>query len=78
MFAVQVLLDKSTPHTLYRWLALAAVLLMYAVRVYLLQGCVCCSSSALMPVVPQTTGPSQPASEAVLGLNRCRLQQQDC
>lgn len=36
--ALQVLLDKSTPHTLYRWLALAAVALLYALRVYYLQG----------------------------------------
>lgn len=35
---LQVLLDKSTPHTLYRWLALAAVALLYALRVYYLQG----------------------------------------
>ncbi|KAL4440327.1 hypothetical protein ABPG75_003328 [Micractinium tetrahymenae] len=35
---LQVLLDKSTPHTLYRWLGLVAVLLLYAVRVYLLKG----------------------------------------
>lgn len=35
---MQVLLDKSTPHTLYRWLGLAALLVVYAVRVYFLQG----------------------------------------
>lgn len=37
-FPPQVLLDKSTPHTLYRWLALTAVLILYAIRVYLLKG----------------------------------------
>ncbi len=37
-FPLQVLLDKSTPHTLYRWLALTAVLILYAIRVYLLKG----------------------------------------
>ncbi|KAI3431483.1 hypothetical protein D9Q98_004534 [Chlorella vulgaris] len=35
---LQVLLDKSTPHILYRWLALAAVVCMYGVRVFFLQG----------------------------------------
>lgn len=41
-FAVpQVLLDKSTPHITYRWIALAALLLLYGVRVYFLQGCGC-------------------------------------
>lgn len=34
----QVLLDKSTPHLAYRWVALAALLLLYAVRVYFLKG----------------------------------------
>ncbi|EFN54082.1 hypothetical protein CHLNCDRAFT_25335, partial [Chlorella variabilis] len=34
----QVLLDKSTPHILYRWLGLAGVVLIYAVRVFFLQG----------------------------------------
>ena len=34
----QVLLDKSTPHTAPRWLALAALFLLYGVRVYYLQG----------------------------------------
>jgi hypothetical protein len=33
-----VLLDRSTPHTLYRWLAMAAVLLIYVLRVFFLQG----------------------------------------
>lgn len=36
---VQVLLDRSTPFVLYRWLGLLAVALIYAVRVYFLQGC---------------------------------------
>ena len=31
-------LDKSTPLVLYRWIALLLVVLIYAVRVYLLQG----------------------------------------
>lgn len=35
---LQVLLDKSTPHLAYRWVALAALLLLYAVRVYFLKG----------------------------------------
>lgn len=35
----QVYLDKSTPHVLYRWLALVALALVYAVRVYFLKGC---------------------------------------
>lgn len=34
----QFYLDKSTPHTLYRWLALIALLLLYCIRVFLLQG----------------------------------------
>lgn len=37
--APQVLLDKSTPHIAYRWIGLAALLLVYGVRVYFLQGC---------------------------------------
>ena len=36
---LQVLLDRSTPHALYRWLGLAALLLVYGIRVFLLQGC---------------------------------------
>merc|ERR1711977_111724 len=35
---LQVLLDKSTPKPLERWLALGAVLLAYFIRVFLLQG----------------------------------------
>ena len=34
----QVVLDKSTPHTAPRWLALAALFLLYGIRVYYLQG----------------------------------------
>ncbi|KAF5736182.1 Protein RER1A -like protein [Tripterygium wilfordii] len=34
----QNLLDKSVPHVLYRWIACLAVALIYAVRVYLVQG----------------------------------------
>jgi len=64
---VQVLLDKSTPHALYRWLALAAVLLIYAVRVYLLQGCVRCSSSACCQLFFALLAlASQSASKSVL------------
>lgn len=36
--ALQYFLDKSTPHVLYRWLALAGVLLVYVARVFFLQG----------------------------------------
>lgn len=35
---LQVILDKSTPHTLHRWLVYVAVLTVYAVRVYFLHG----------------------------------------
>ncbi|XP_038718773.1 protein RER1A-like [Tripterygium wilfordii] len=34
----QHLLDKSVPHVLYRWIACLAVALIYAVRVYMVQG----------------------------------------
>ncbi|KAK2965426.1 hypothetical protein RJ640_006945 [Escallonia rubra] len=34
----QYLLDKSTPHVLWRWIAFAGILLSYALRVYLAQG----------------------------------------
>lgn len=34
----QHLLDKSTPHMLYRWIATLAVAFIYAVRVYFVQG----------------------------------------
>lgn len=34
----QYWLDRSTPHVGYRWIASAVVLLLYGVRVYLLQG----------------------------------------
>uniref|UniRef100_A0A516IJJ0 Protein RER1 n=1 Tax=Turnera subulata TaxID=218843 RepID=A0A516IJJ0_9ROSI len=34
----QYFLDKSVPHILYRWIACLAIALIYAVRVYLLQG----------------------------------------
>lgn len=34
----QQYLDKSTPHTLWRWLSAAAIVLIYGVRVYYLQG----------------------------------------
>ena len=34
----QVLLDKSTPHTLARWILLAVLFLLYGIRVYYLQG----------------------------------------
>ncbi|XP_051132997.1 protein RER1A-like isoform X2 [Andrographis paniculata] len=35
---LQYYLDKSTPHTLYRWIGTLAVLCVYALRVYYLQG----------------------------------------
>ena len=35
---LQVLLDKSTPHTVARWVLLVVLFLLYGVRVYLLQG----------------------------------------
>ena len=35
---LQYYLDKSTPHYTWRWLALAAVVLLYGVRVYFLKG----------------------------------------
>ena len=38
LLCLQVLLDKSTPFMLYRWLALGALLLVYALRVFLLKG----------------------------------------
>lgn len=34
----QHLLDRSVPHVLYRWLACLAVVLIYAVRVHVVQG----------------------------------------
>ncbi|KAF5752876.1 Protein RER1A -like protein [Tripterygium wilfordii] len=34
----QHLLDKSVPHVLYRWIACLAVALIYAVRVYMVEG----------------------------------------
>ena len=34
----QLLLDKSTPHTAPRWIALAVCFLLYGIRVYYLQG----------------------------------------
>lgn len=44
--APQVLLDRSTPFILYRWLALLGVALIYAVRVYFLHGCARSTSTA--------------------------------
>lgn len=35
---VQHYLDKSTPHITYRWCGLAVVALIYALRVYLIEG----------------------------------------
>ncbi|KAL7101425.1 hypothetical protein ACP275_08G053000 [Erythranthe tilingii] len=34
----QHLLDKSTPHVLYRWIAFACIAFLYVVRVYLVEG----------------------------------------
>jgi len=34
----QILLDKSTPHTALRWVGFVVLLLLYALRVYLIQG----------------------------------------
>lgn len=34
----QYLLDKSSPHPLYRWIVFGAVLILYLLRVYLLDG----------------------------------------
>ncbi|KAG2705668.1 hypothetical protein I3760_05G066900 [Carya illinoinensis] len=34
----QYLLDKSTPHTVYRWIGTAIVVLIYILRVYFVQG----------------------------------------
>lgn len=34
----QHLLDKSTPHILRRWIAFSAIVFIYALRVYFLQG----------------------------------------
>lgn len=34
----QHLLDKSTPHVLYRWIAFACIASLYVVRVYLVEG----------------------------------------
>lgn len=34
----QYLLDKSSPHPLYRWIGFSAVLAVYIVRIYLLEG----------------------------------------
>lgn len=34
----QHLLDKSTPHVLRRWIGFAAIVLIYALRVYFVQG----------------------------------------
>ena len=36
--AFQYYLDRSTPHTLYRWLGTLAVALIYVLRVYIVQG----------------------------------------
>ena len=35
---LQYYLDKSTPHSTWRWLGLAAFILIYAIRVYFLRG----------------------------------------
>ncbi|KAL8264550.1 hypothetical protein R6Q59_022680 [Mikania micrantha] len=34
----QYYLDKTTPHAVYRWIATAALLILYALRVYYVQG----------------------------------------
>ncbi|KAA8547149.1 hypothetical protein F0562_003585 [Nyssa sinensis] len=34
----QHLLDKSTPHVLYRWIAFLAIAIIYVIRVYFVQG----------------------------------------
>ena len=35
---VQYLLDKSSPHVLYRWIGFAVIMSIYCIRVYLLNG----------------------------------------
>ena len=34
----QIYLDKTTPHAVYRWIGTAALVFLYALRVYYIQG----------------------------------------